>query len=253
MDALFTIENLISFLSLTLMEIVLGIDNIIFISILTGRLPESQQEKARLVGLTLALLIRVGLLFALTWLIGLNATLFTIFDQAISGRDLILMLGGIFLIYKSTTEIHGKLEGEEEHDKDIVKLTLQVAIIQIVLLDIVFSFDSILTAIGLVQNVKIMVAAVVISMIVMLVAAKRISEFINRHPTIKMLALSFLLMIGLLLFVEGLDVHVPKGYVYVAIFFSLGVELLNIRARSKRKTEPVHLKQKYKDQSQVEG
>ena len=247
MEEFFTISALISLLSLTLMEVVLGIDNIIFISILTGRLPEKQQERARHIGLMLALLMRVGLLFAISWLIGLNKALFTVADFEVSGRDIILALGGLFLIYKSTTEIHGKLEGEEESEQNIKTLTMQKAIMQIVLLDIVFSFDSILTAIGLVKEIEIMVVAVIISMAVMLLAAKKISDFINKHPTVKMLALSFLLMIGVLLIVDAFHYHVPKGYVYFAIFFSLAVEILNIRARKKGTYEPVHLKQKYKD------
>lgn len=239
---------LISFLSLTVMEIVLGIDNVIFISILTGRLPEHQQEKARTIGLALALIMRVALLFAISWLIGFEKVLFTVFGFGVTGKDIILMLGGLFLIYKSTTEIHGKLEGAEENAQNIKQLTLQTAIFQIVLLDIVFSFDSILTAIGLVKEIGIMVAAVVVSMFIMLLAAKKISDYINTHPTVKMLALSFLLMIGFLLIIEGLHQHVPKGYLYFAIFFSLAVEFLNIRAKKKNSLNPIHLKQKYTDQ-----
>jgi len=230
---------------LVLMEIVLGVDNIIFISILTGRLPANQQEKARIVGIALALLIRIALLFFLTWIIGLNKTLLTLFELDISGRDIILIAGGLFLIYKSTTEVHEKLEGSEESDEKKASLTFGTAIVQIILLDIVFSFDSILTAIGLVQSVTIMVLAVIIAMIVMLISANKISDFIHKHPTIKMLALSFLLMIGILLLVEGFHVHVPKGYVYFAIFFSLVVEILNIKVR--KRTQPVHLKQKIKE------
>ena len=247
MEELLTWPALVSFLSLTLMEIVLGVDNIIFISILTSRLPESQQDRARKIGLILALVMRIILLFALGWLMGLSDSLFSIFDFDVSIRDLIMMLGGLFLIYKSTTEIHGKLEGEEESEKSIKQVTMQNAIFQIVLLDIVFSFDSILTAFGLVQHIPIMIAAVVISMIIMLLAAKSISDFINKHPTVKMLALSFLLMIGVLLIVDGFHYHVPKGYVYFAIFFSLMVEILNIKASQKKKQKPVHLKQKYKE------
>lgn len=247
MEELLTVSALISFLSLTLMEVVLGIDNIIFISILTSRLPEKQQERARTIGLILALLMRIALLLAISWLIGLNKTLFTVFGFEATGRDIILLLGGLFLIYKSTTEIHGKLEGEEENEQNIKTLTMQKAIVQIVLLDIVFSFDSILTAIGLVKQIEIMVVAVVVSMVIMLLAAKKISDFINTHPTVKMLALSFLLMIGVLLLVDAFHYHVPKGYVYFAIFFSLSVEVLNIRARKKGTNKPVHLKQKYKD------
>ncbi len=246
------IPFVVSFLSLTLMEIVLGIDNVIFISILTSRLPESQQERARTIGLGLALLMRVALLFAISWLIGFERELFSVFGFGVTGRDIILILGGLFLIYKSTTEIHGKLEGAEENAQNIKQLTMQSAIFQIVLLDIVFSVDSILTAIGLVKEIGIMVAAVVVSMVIMLLAARKISEFINTHPTVKMLALSFLLMIGFLLIIEGLHQHVPKGYVYFAIFFSLSVEFLNIRVKRKNSANPIHLKQKYKDK-EVEG
>jgi len=204
-----------------------------------------QQEKARFVGISLALLIRIALLFLLTWLIGLNQTLFEIFELEMTGRDLILIAGGLFLIYKSTTEVHQKLEGHEESNGSKRVLTFGTAIVQIILLDVVFSFDSILTAIGLVQNVTIMVLAVIIAMVVMLLSANKISNFILKHPTIKMLALSFLLMIGILLLVEGFHVHVPKGYVYFAMFFSLLVEVLNIKVR--KRTSPVHLKQKLKE------
>ncbi len=250
MESLLTIDALISLLSLTLMEIVLGIDNIIFISILCNRLPESQQEKARRVGLVLALLMRIALLFAVTWLVGLTAPLFTVFDFSLTSRDLILMLGGLFLVYKSTTEIHEKLEGEEESKDTKKKLsTFQAVIVQIILLDIVFSFDSILTAVGLVDNIWIMIIAVVISIGIMLLAAKSISEFIHKHPTVKMLALSFLLLIGVLLFIEGFHVHVPKGYIYFAIFFSLLVEVLNLRMKKNKNKniESVKLKERFEE------
>lgn len=253
MQSLLTVDALISLLSLTLMEIVLGIDNIIFISILCNRLPESQQDKARTLGLILALFMRVGLLFAISWLVGLKTPLFELFDFAFTGRDLILIAGGIFLIYKSTTEIHEKLEGTEDEQTDGNKKvsSFQSVIIQIMLLDIVFSFDSILTAVGLVENVLIMIIAVVISLGIMLLAAKSISNFINQHPTVKMLALSFLLMIGVLLFVEGFGVHVPKGYIYFAIFFSLLVEVLNLKMKKAPKSEdPVQLKSKYQEQEE---
>lgn len=250
MEQLLTVDGLVSFLSLTLMEIVLGVDNIIFISILTARLPPEHQAKARTIGISLAIVIRIGLLFAISWLIGLSEPLFSLFELDITTRDLILMAGGLFLIYKSTTEIHEKLEGHEEQKKDIKYLTMQAAIFQIVLLDIVFSFDSILTAIGLVDNIWIMVAAVVISMGIMLLSAKKISDFVNEHPTVKMLALSFLLMIGVLLIADGFHVHVPKGYVYFAIFFSLLVEFLNLKMK-KNKQKPVQLKQKLMNESQV--
>ncbi len=233
---IFSVAGLISLLTLVVMEIVLGIDNIIFVSILAGKLPKSQQERARKVGLTLALLIRIALLFGITWIIGATHDLFEIAGNGFSARDIILFAGGLFLIAKSTSEIHGKILGEEEHKRGREKnLNLRSAIIQIVLLDIVFSFDSILTAVGLVNDVWIMIIAVIISMLVMLAASKSISDFVNKHPTIKMLALSFLLMIGLLLVVEAFDVHVPKGYVYFAMAFSLIVELLNLRMRKKSK------------------
>ncbi len=250
MESLLTIDALISLLSLTLMEIVLGIDNIIFISILCNRLPENQQNKARQIGLVLALIMRIALLFAVSWLVGLTAPLFTVFDFSLTSRDLILMLGGLFLIYKSTTEIHHKLEGEEETAGDKKKLsTFSAVIMQIILLDIVFSFDSILTAVGLVDNIWIMIIAVVISMGIMLVAAKSISDFIQKHPTVKMLALSFLLLIGVLLFIEGFHVHVPKGYIYFAIFFSLLVEVLNLRMKKNKnkKIESVKLKERFEE------
>lgn len=240
-----SLDGLISFSSLVLMEIVLGVDNIIFISILTGRLPSHQREKARFIGISLALLIRIALLFLITWLIGLNKILFTAYELEVTGRDLILIAGGLFLIYKSTTEMHQKLEGQDETLESKGTLTFGVAIVQILLLDIVFSFDSILTAIGLVQSVTIMVLAVIIAMVVMLVSANKIGDFIKNHPTVKMLALSFLLMIGILLFIEGFHIHVPKGYVYFAMFFSLVVEILNIKVR--KRDIPVHLKRKIKE------
>jgi len=233
---IFSVSGLISLVTLVVMEIVLGIDNIIFVSILAGKLPLHQQEKARKIGLTLALLIRVALLFSITWIIGSTRDLFTVLGNGFSGRDLVLMAGGLFLIAKSTSEIHGKIAGEEEHSTGKgKKMNMRSAIFQIVLLDIVFSFDSILTAIGLVKDVWIMIIAVVISMLVMLAASKSVSDFVNKNPTIKMLALSFLLMIGFMLVVEAFDVHVPKGYIYFAMAFSLLVELLNMRLRKKSK------------------
>lgn len=245
METLLSVDGLVSFASLVLMEIVLGVDNIIFISIITGRLPHHLQERARVVGIAMALLIRIALLFAITWLIRANEPLFSVFDFGFTLRDLILIAGGLFLIYKSTTEVHERLEGAEESQSGKASLGFNAAIFQIILLDVVFSFDSILTAIGLVESVTIMVLAVVISMVVMLLSATRISNFIQKHPTVKMLALSFLLLIGVLLLLDGFHQHVPKGYVYFAIFFSLGVEILNIKVR-KRAAEPVHLKRKIK-------
>ncbi len=245
LSSLLSLDGLVSFSSLVLMEIVLGVDNIVFISILTGRLPHHQQERARLIGISLALLIRIALLFMITWLIAANQPLFTLFDFGFTLRDLILIVGGLFLIYKSTTEVHQKLEGREGQSGSQASLSFSAAVFQIILLDIVFSFDSILTAIGLVQSVLIMILAVVIAMIVMLLSANRISHFIERHPTVKMLALSFLLLIGVLLLLDGFHQHVPKGYVYFAIFFSLVVEVLNIKVR-KRSEKPVNLKKKIK-------
>ena len=246
MAEIFTAEGLVSFLSLTLMEIVLGIDNIVFISILVARLPESQQGKGRVIGLTLALVVRIALLFAISWLIGASKDMFTLFGQGISIRDIILFLGGAFLLYKSTTEIHHKLEGEEESNATAKGKSFGSVIVQIILLDIVFSFDSILTAIGLVDEIMIMVAAVIISIGVMLLAAKTIANFIEKHPTVKMLALSFLLLIGMMLILESIDVHIPKFAIYAAIFFSLFVEFLNIKLR-KNAEKSVELKQEYKE------
>lgn len=246
MEELLTASGLVSFLSLTLMEIVLGIDNIVFISILVARLPEEQQAKGRMIGIGLALGVRVALLFAIAWLVGASEPLFEIMGMAFSIRDLILIAGGLFLLYKSTSEIHHKLEGEEESNKEVKVVSFNGVITQIILLDIVFSFDSILTAIGLVSNIWIMVVAVIIAMGVMLLAAKSISAFIEKHPTVKMLALSFLLLIGMMLVLEGFEVHIPKFAIYFAIFFSLFVEFLNIRTKKKKDAKPVHLHQQYK-------
>lgn len=231
---IFSVDGLIGLFTLIFMEIVLGIDNIIFISILAGKLPKNQQEKARRVGLILALGIRILLLFSISWIVGLIEPFFTIMGQGFSGRDIVLLIGGLFLMAKSTTEIHGKVTDEEDHtNKSLKKLTLNAAILQIIGLDIIFSFDSILTAVGLVDHVSIMIIAVIVSMLVMLAAAKAVSDFVNKHPTIKMLALSFLLMIGFMLTIEAFHVEVPKGYVYFAMAFSLLVELLNMRVRKK--------------------
>lgn len=246
MEDLISLSGLVSFLSLTLMEIVLGIDNIVFISILVARLPEEQQPKGRFIGISLALVVRILLLFGITWLIGASEPLFSVFAMPFSIRDLILIAGGLFLLYKSTTEIHHKLEGQEESNREVKVVSFSSVIVQIILLDIVFSFDSILTAIGLVDNIWIMVAAVIISMVVMLLAAKSISQFIEKHPTVKMLALSFLLMIGVMLVLEGFEVHIPKFAIYFAIFFSLFVEFLNIKAK-KGAAKTVDLHQRYKE------
>lgn len=241
-DALFTTQGLISLLTLTALEIVLGIDNIIFISIIADKLPESSRKSARLVGLCCALIVRIFLLFTITWIISLKEDLFVIKIEAleiytgISVRDLILFFGGLFLMAKSTSEIHAKMEEvENEGLIEKKKASFFVVIIQIVLVDIVFSFDSILTAIGLVppEQVGIMISAVVISMGVMMVAVGKISDFVNQHPTIKMLALSFLIMIGMLLVGESVDFHIPKGYIYFAMAFAFSMEMLNIRLRKK--------------------
>ncbi|MDO1447300.1 TerC family protein [Rhodocytophaga aerolata] len=233
-QGLFTTEAIISLLTLSLLEIVLGIDNIIFISIISDRLPKEQQKKARTVGILLALIVRIGLLFGISWIVSLKEPLFYVFKNGFSGRDIILFLGGLFLLGKSTTEIHHKLEGDEEGTSAKKATSLRSAIIQIILLDIVFSFDSILTAVGLVDNVLIMIIAVIIALGVMLAFATPISTFVNTHPSIKMLALSFLIMIGLLLVAEAFHVHVPKGYVYFAMAFSFGVELLNLKLDKKK-------------------
>lgn len=229
---LLTADGMIGLITLVVMEIVLGIDNIIFISILAGKLPQHEQEKARRIGLILALLMRIALLFSISWIVSLKEPLFEILNQGFSGRDIVLLLGGLFLMAKSTSEIHAKISQEEhiQHSSK-TKLTLNAAILQIIGLDIVFSFDSILTAVGLVNHILIMILAVIISMVVMLAAARSVSDFVNRHPTIKMLALSFLLMIGFMLTIEAFHYEVPKGYIYFAMAFSLIVELLNMRIR----------------------
>jgi predicted tellurium resistance membrane protein TerC len=240
LESLFTVEAIVPFLTLCLLELVLGIDNIIFISILSSKLPAHQQQKARTVGLSLAVITRVGLLLSLSWVIGLTDPLFTVMSEEISGRDLILLLGGLFLIAKSTHEIHAKLEAHEEVNKTQAASKFAGVIFQILLLDIVFSLDSVITAVGMVNQISIMVAAVIVSTMVMIFTAKPISDFVDRHPTIKILALSFLLMIGVTLIAEGLDQHISKGYIYFAMSFSLFVEILNIRLR--KKADPLHLK-----------
>lgn len=236
-------EIWIALVTLTSLEIVLGIDNIIFISILAAKLPANQQVKARQIGLSLAMFIRIGLLFSLAWIIRLTAPLFTVFDHGISGRDLILLIGGLFLLGKSTYEIHEKLEGETGHASAKVGAVFWRVIVQILLLDIVFSLDSVITAVGMVEQVPVMVAAVVISVVIMLVAAGTVSNFVDRHPTVKMLALSFLLLIGFSLVAEGLGSHIPKGYIYFAMGFSVFVEMLNLRLRHKAK--PIELRVPY--------
>lgn len=240
-------ETYVSLLTLTLLEIVLGIDNIVFISILTGRLPENERKKGRVTGLMLALIFRIALLLGISWISGLIKPLITILGFAFSGRDLILIGGGIFLIVKSTLEIHNKLEGEEDAGDLKVKPIFWNIIFQIVILDLVFSLDSVITAVGLVKEVSIMIIAIIVSMLVMISSAGKISEFVHKHPTVKMLALAFLLMIGLLLLVEGFHVEVPKGYVYFAMAFSFLVEMLNLKMRKKSKV--LRLKEKYSDKN----
>ena len=237
----------IAFATLTALELVLGIDNIIFISILVDKLPPARREFARKIGLTMAMAMRIGLLLVLAWIVGLVAPLFSVFGQEISGRDLILIAGGLFLVWKSTTEIHGSLEGAEGEKSSAVKATFSAVILQIMVIDLVFSLDSIITAVGMVDDVRIMVAAVVTSVLLMMLFARAIGEFVSAHPSIKMLALSFLVVVGVVLMAEGFDHHVPKGYIYFAMAFSLGVEMLNIRAR-KRAKAPVMLHSPYRDQ-----
>lgn len=240
-------EAWVAFGTLVALEIVLGIDNIIFISILVSRLPESQRNKARNLGIGFAMLTRLALLFSLVWVMGLVEPLFTVFSEAISGRDMILILGGLFLLAKSTHEIHTSLELHDETPQTGKAAGFIGVIVQVAILDIVFSLDSVITAVGLVQNISIMVMAIIISVIVMLLAAKSISEFIDAHPTIKMLALSFLILIGCVLVAEGFDVHVPKGYIYFAMAFSIVVEMLNIKLLARKQTKSVALNKTIKE------
>ena len=253
MELLSSPEAWISLLTLTILEIVLGIDNIIFISILSGKLPENQQKKARQVGLALAMITRVLLLLSLTWIMKLTAPLFNVGEWisitneewlgqlAISGRDLILIIGGLFLIYKSTHEIHEKLESADEKEAKGKVYSFTGVIFQILLLDIVFSLDSVITAVGMAEHVEIMIAAVIIAVVIMMLSASAISKFVNNHPTVKMLALSFLLLIGVSLLAEGFDQHIPKGYIYFAMAFSILVEMLNLKM-NKTKKKPVKLR-----------
>ena len=243
MDWLGDPQAWIGFVTLAALEIVLGIDNLIFISILVGKLPARDQPLARRLGLALAMLGRIGLLLSLSWVVRLTRPLFTVVGQEISGRDLVLILGGLFLLAKSTHEIHDRLEGEEGHASARVAPSFTSVLIQVMLLDLVFSLDSVITAVGMVDRISVMVAAVVTAVAVMMAFAGKVSAFIHRHPSVKMLALSFLLMIGAMLVAEGLDQHIPKGYVYFAMAFSVFVEALNIRMR--RKTAPVHLHEPY--------
>ena len=237
----------LAFATLTALEIVLGIDNIIFIAILVGRLPKAVQQRARTIGLALAMLTRILLLLSITWVMSLSADLFTVGEIGISGRDVILIGGGLFLLAKSTLEIHGGLEGaEEEHRETKVRATFTSVILQIAIIDIVFSLDSVITAVGMADHVEVMIAAVVVAVIVMMFLAGPIGDFVDRHPTIKMLALSFLILIGMALVGEGLDLHIPKGYIYFAMAFSVAVEMLNIRVR--KRMEPVKLRKKLEEE-----
>jgi predicted tellurium resistance membrane protein TerC len=244
-------EIWIALATLTFLEIVLGIDNIIFISILSGKLPEAQQPRARRLGLLAAMLMRVLLLFSLAWIIRLTSPWFTVLGQEISGRDLILILGGLFLLGKSTYEIHDRLEGDEGHASRAVAASFASVIVQIMLLDIVFSLDSVITAVGMVDQLWVMIAAVVISVAIMMISAEPISAFVHRHPTVKMLALSFLLLIGMSLLLEGFDHHIPKGYIYFAMGFSVFVEMINLRIR--RVTAPVQLHERFAPDPDTKG
>ena len=234
-------EIWIALVTLTVLELVLGIDNIIFISILAGKLPKEQQGRARVVGLGLAMFTRILMLISLAWLVHMNEPLFTVLDHGISGRDLILLAGGLFLLAKSTHEIHDKLEGEEEETNVRARPTFGAVIAQIIVLDIVFSIDSVITAVGMVEEVRVMVAAVVLAVIMMMVFSAPISAFVERHPTVKMLALSFLLLIGVALIADGLQFHIPRGYIYFAMGFSVMVEMLNLRLHRVAPV-PVHLR-----------
>jgi predicted tellurium resistance membrane protein TerC len=238
-------EGWIALATLTILEIVLGIDNIVFISILSAKVRQQDRPRARRIGLSLAMFIRIALLWSITWVIRLTEPIFTTFGQEISGRDLIMLVGGLFLIAKSTHEIHEKLEGEEGESSTRVAASFAGVIIQILLLDIIFSLDSVITAVGMANDLAVMVLAVILAVGVMLLSAAAISEFVERHPTVKMLALSFLLLIGVSLIAEGFEQHIPKGYIYFAMGFSIFVEMVNLRVRAKAK--PIHLRQPYTD------
>ena len=229
----------IAFLTLCALEIVLGIDNLIFISILASKLPREQQAKARQLGLSLALFIRVGLLFSISWIMGLTADVFSVGSMGISGRDIILIGGGLFLIYKSVKEIHEKMEDTESTQNISMKaVTFNGTIIQILLIDVIFSLDSVITAVGMADHLSVMIAAVIVSMLIMLLIAKSLSDFVNNHPAIKVLALSFLLMIGTALIAEGIDFHIPKGYIYFSMAFAVLVEIINIRIGTRKSIKP---------------
>ncbi len=243
MGAFLTSEGILALITLTVLEIVLGVDNVIFISILSGKLPADQQPNARRAGLLAAMVMRIALLLSIVWIIRLTRPLFSMFGRDISGRDLILIGGGLFLLGKSTLEIHDRLEGEEGHGARRVTPSFAAVIMQIMLLDIVFSLDSVITAVGMAEEVAVMIAAVVLAVAVMTVSAEPISAFVNRHPTVKVLALSFLLLIGVSLVGDGLGMHIPKGYIYFAMAFSVFVEMINLRVRTRG--TPVHLHQAY--------
>ncbi len=232
-NELFTVGALISLLTLSVLEIVLGIDNIIFISIVAGKLPRAKQGKARTIGLMLALIMRVALLFSISWIVGLKEALFYIGEFGVTGRDLILFGGGVFLLYKTTLELHNKIEGYDDNEMNVKRVSFNAIVMQIVLIDIVFSFDSILTAVGLVTNLLIMILAVIIAMIIMIIFSEKVSDFINDNPTIKVLALSFLLMIGVVLILESFHEHVDKKFIYISIAFSFFVEMMNVRMKKK--------------------
>lgn len=238
-------------LTLTALEIVLGVDNIIFISILSNKLPEAQRDKARLVGLGAAMVMRIALLFAISWLVGLTEPWFEVFGQEFSGRDLILLVGGLFLLYKATTELHEKLEGPEVNKATVAATSFASVIAQIMLLDAVFSLDSVITAVGMADDIGVMVAAVIIAVGVMMVAAKPLSEFVQAHPTVKVLALAFLLLIGMSLVAEGFGHHIPKGYIYSAMAFSVIVEMINLRVRSQSDQHKVNLNDKYSEEDRL--
>jgi predicted tellurium resistance membrane protein TerC len=249
MSAFLTSEGILALVTLTFLEIVLGVDNVIFISILSSKLPVSQQGRARRTGLMAAMVMRILLLLSIAWVIRLTAPLFTTFRRPVSGRDLILIGGGLFLLGKATLEIHDKLEGEEGHSSTRVAPSFSAVIAQIMVLDIVFSLDSVITAVGMAEDISIMVTAVVLAVGVMMFAAEPISTFVNRHPTVKVLALSFLLLIGLSLVGDGLGMHIPKGYIYFAMGFSVFVEMINLRVRGTK--SPVKLHQPYSPDQEV--
>jgi predicted tellurium resistance membrane protein TerC len=245
MEALLTPDAMIALVTLTVLEVVLGVDNVIFISILAAKLPADRQDRARRVGLIAAMGMRILLLFSLAWIVRLTAPLFAVAGHEISGRDLILLGGGLFLLFKATREIHEKLEGEEGSISARVAPSFAAVVGQIMLLDIVFSLDSVITAVGMADDLIVMVLAVILAVGIMLISAGSISRFVNQHPTVKVLALSFLLLIGVSLVAEGLDQHIPKGYIYFAMAFSVFVELINQRVTARRKGEPVKLHQQY--------